>query len=66
MTDDVLDKIQKYQQYCWFEFTRQNKKANTIKMSSNEQEEVRLIAKLTYNDFEAFDNGDIKPVTASK
>lgn len=66
VTDDVLDKIQKYQQYCWFEFIRQNKKANTIKMSSNEQEEVRLIAKLTYNDFEAFDNGDIKPVTASK
>lgn len=58
---DLMDKIANHKQYCWFEFTRVGKKPNVIKMSDKEQEEVRLISKLTYADYNDFSTGLIKP-----
>lgn len=62
ITPDVADKIINYKNYCWFKFTRKGKEPNIIKMKPAEQEEVRLIAKLKYEDFEAFKRKEIRPV----
>ena len=62
VSPEVCDKISKFNKYCWFQFSRQGKKPNVIKMSPYEQEEVRLIAKLRYEDFEALESGKLKPI----
>ena len=59
---DVTEKITNFEKYCWFKFTRRGKEPNIIKMKPKEQEEVRLIAKLKYNDFEAFEKKEIRPI----
>lgn len=61
VTKEVEKYIQNYNEYCWFTFYIEGKKPTTIKMSPKEQEEVRLIAKLGYDDFDAFSKGEIKP-----
>ena len=62
ITPDIADKIVNYKNYCWFKFTRRGKEPNIIKMKPTEQEEVRLIAKLKYEDFEAFKRKEIQPI----
>lgn len=62
VTPDIAEKIMNFEDYCWFKFTRKGKEPNTIKMKPYEQEEVRLIAKLKYNDFEAFEKKQIRPL----
>lgn len=57
---ELMDKIANYKHYCWFEFNRVGKKPNVIKMSEKEQEEVRLISKLTYADYNDFIAGRIE------
>ena len=63
---DVEEHIKNYKQYCWFRFSRDGKKPTLIKLNPKEQEEVRLIAKLRYEDFNALVSGELKPNVPNK
>ncbi len=58
---EVQDKIAAFTNGCYFKFGLQNKDIVAYKLSQKEQEELRLIANLRFEDYEKLESGEIKP-----
>ena len=59
---EVADKIANFKNQLWFQFHMKDKEQGPEKLPVEELEEIRLITKLTYDDFDAVESGKLKPI----
>jgi hypothetical protein len=59
---EVVDKITSFKDQLWFQFYMRDKDQGPIKLPIEELEEIRLISTLKYEDFDAVESGELKPV----
>lgn len=59
--DEIQNRISQFENSVVFKFGVQGKEYTIFKVNRKEQEEIRLIAGLKYEDFEGLENESIKP-----
>lgn len=59
---ELVTKITNFKNQLWFQFYVKDKEQGPMKLPVEELEEIRLITKLKYTDFEAVEAGKLKPV----
>lgn len=59
---EVVSKITNFKDQLWFQFYMKDKEQGPEKLPAEELEEIRLITKLTYEDFDAVESGKLKPI----
>ncbi len=60
--EDVQKKIIDFKKQLWFQFYANDKVLSPMKLPAEELEEIRLISKLKYEDFNAVSSGQLKPI----